>query len=386
MKYPIPSNKPVVDKPTDQAATLCKILRKIPGLAGLTAEIIKPVEAFGLSHDHFHLGNFRLKPDEAIPALLRIPRLNQSGLDPQTALTRQVTAFQRMAECGRTPLFLAHLPLSRALPRGALIVQDLTVESQNPLTGKATCLPQLPNDMPRLAEALVRLHTLTTPTKPDRSPLPDLSDVSDFQTGPLADIKRNLDAICTSSELSKETYSAFQAEWHWLARFATAKLPCEKTAPILVDAHPGNFLIQTQSPGFAYMVDLEKIAYGNPAIDLAHATLYPSCAWDPRCGAVLSPEVVRDFYNHYLNYLPASDRDQLRPWLIPMRRLVWLRSSCFFAIWRQRRRTSHNIWHARSLPPALEGRINSHIDACLAPERVVAIRAEWIESGAAILE
>src|SRR5260370_39921244 len=81
--------------------------------------------------------------------VLRIPRLSQWALAPEDNLAYQEACFRRAAPSGATPHLHAVLPVSAALPRGALLVEAV-----------AGWPPRLPDDMTALAEALARLHAL----------------------------------------------------------------------------------------------------------------------------------------------------------------------------------------------------------------------------------
>src|SRR6185369_4163918 len=87
----------------------------------------------------------------------------------------------------------------------------------------------------------------------------------------------------------------------------------------LADTHPGNFIVD--SSGIAWFVDLEKVHVGSAAIDLAHASLPTSTLWHPDVGRRLAR-------------VGTAAADGLRPWLMPMRRLTWLRTTLFMARWR----------------------------------------------------
>src|SRR5215831_14881205 len=93
----------------------------------------------------------------------------------------------------------------------------------------------------------------------------------------------------------------------------------------LADTHPGNFLVDRD--GVAWFVDLEKVHVGSPAIDLAHATLATSTLWHPDVGKVLSRDETRRFYTQYLEKVGSTQAKALEPWLQPMRRLTWLRTT-----------------------------------------------------------
>ena len=98
----------------------------------------------------------------------------------------------------------------------------------------------------------------------------------------------------------------------------------------LADTHPGNFLVDR---GIAWFVDLEKVHVGSPAIDLAHATFPTSTLWHPDVGKLLTRPKCRASTTH-ISGGSGRAAEALRPWLVPMRRLTWLRTTLFMARWR----------------------------------------------------
>lgn len=84
---------------------------------GVIADDISVLSTKGISHDHWRIGETGL--------VLRIPRMNQWGMEPQEALNYQKTAFQRAAASGHAPDCVETLPPTLALPRGALIVEEI---------------------------------------------------------------------------------------------------------------------------------------------------------------------------------------------------------------------------------------------------------------------
>ena len=56
--------------------------------------------------------------------------------------------------------------------------------------------------------------------------------------------------------------------------------------------------------------------------------------WDPEIATVLDPASVEAFYARYLDRVPAPLAEALGPWLAPLRRLTWLRTTTWCAKWR----------------------------------------------------
>ncbi len=138
---------------------------------------------------------------------------------------------------------------------------------------------------------------------------------------------------------------------------------------IVTDAHPGNFVVTAK--GHAMFVDLEKGAYGSPAIDIAHATLRPSTRWDPDCSAVLSRDEIGRFVRAYFTAIGPAAQQAIRPWLLPMRRLTWLRTTLAFARFRVEGTAS-------SLVPAAAAHAEAVIADSLSPATVAEVRREWL--------
>ena len=129
----------------------------------------------------------------------------------------------------------------------------------------------------------------------------------------------------------------------------------------LADTHPGNFIVTPD--GVAKFVDLEKVHVGSPGIDLAHATLPTSTLWHPDIGKVLTPAEVKAFYAAYLAQIGKKRAATLAPWLLPMRRLTWLRTIMFMARWRVQTRSPRDPSEpGQWSDTGLESRMKQHID------------------------
>jgi hypothetical protein len=114
--------------------------------------------------------------------------------------------------------------------------------------------------------------------------------------------------------------------------------------------------------------------YGSPAIDLAHATLYTSTTWDLEVQAVLSHDEVSGFYRHYHAAVGAGAAGLLRPWLVPARRLTWLRTM----MWAVRLRVLDGR-NELDLDPRLARHIRARLEVFFKPDTVARVRAEWLD-------
>src|SRR6185436_18195862 len=128
---------------------------------------------------------------------------------------------------------------------------------------------------------------------------------------------------------------------------------------------------------------LEKTLYGQPAIDLAHASLYTSTMWDADCAAALAPDAVRAFYVRYLAAVPRDFADRLRPWLEPMRRLTWLRTTTWAVRWsvlsarapgKDGESAATRGWSAEARDPALMVEVRARVADYFGPATSARIR------------
>ena len=288
--------------------------------------------------------------------------------DPSAAglLATQAEAFRHLAPAGRTPKLHDIVEPQPGLPGGALIVDFVE--------GRA---PRLPDDLPALADTLVRLHSL---------PLPAASSTIPRQKNPFLETleavelnaMRFLDKAVPDSGSRAEIAEELRLMRGMALALAQRKQPLSVA---LADTHPGNFIVDMA--GLAWFVDLEKVHVGSPAIDLAHATLATSTLWHPDIGKLLSRDEVQRFYDLYLDKVGKKRAAELQPWLLPMRRLTWLRTTLFMARWRVQTRTSRDPsdpgqWSDAGLEPRMKAHIDAAIDRCFDRDFVRAVRAEWL--------
>lgn len=287
--------------------------------------------------------------------------------DPTAAarLETQAAAFRLLAPSGRTPALHDVLPPREGLPGGALIVDY--VEGQ---------APDLAHDLAAIAETLAVIHRLPLP--PSNSPVPRQENPF-LET--LAAIEVNAARFLDKAVRDMGARAEIAEELRLMRGMALAF--AKRSQPLsvaLADTHPGNFIVTPQ--GIAKFVDLEKVHVGSPAIDLAHATLPTSTLWHPAVGKVLTADEVKSFYAAYLARVGATRAAELAPWLTPMRRLTWLRTTVFMARWRVQTRSPRDPsdpgqWSDAGLEPAMKAHIDARIDHCFDRETIVAIRSEW---------
>jgi hypothetical protein len=329
-------------------------------------EDLIPLVQTGLAHDHVRV--------QGRGVLLRVPKQSQLGLSATVNLTYQAACFERAAPGRHVPGLHAVLLPDETVPLGALLVDEVP--------GRP---PALPDDLPAIMRALASLHALPLPAPSARPPLRDHAD-------PVGETLHEVGlqaAFLDAADLGQDARRMIDEELVWAAEFQLASARPPITL-ISFDAHPGNFLILPS--GTAILVDLEKARYGAAGFDLAHATLYTSTTWDVAVNAVLETRTTADAYGEWLESVPPALADASRPWLLPLRRIMWLWSVTWCAKWRVQSRAaakeakhvadSAEDWSAeisdRALVDHVAGRVADYLDA----GTIAAIRSEWLDDNA----
>lgn len=315
---------------------------------------LEELDADGIAHAHVRV--------RGRGVLVRIPRFSQVAATPRAHLDYQAACFARAAPAGVTPRLERVLDPAPGLPMGGLVVEEI-----------AGRVPDLARDLPALAASLARLHGLPMPVRNQRAPLVDHAD--DPLAGARAHLARQAVVLDDdSAPLAPAARAILRAELAELAPTldALAGVP-QPAALIALDCHPGNFLIEES--GRAVLVDLERVQYGAPASDLAHASVPTSTLWDRRIDVALPRPALEAFYRDYRAALTDARAAELRPWLVPYRRLIFLRSTTWFV--RFLGETRAGRWSAGSLDPAFLSEVARRIGSLLDPARLDAMRAEW---------
>ena len=336
---------------------LLEALRERPRFARLTMEDLEPLPATGTAHGHVRL------PDGLIA---RVAYAYEGDAGAAARLATQAAAFRWLAPSACTPILHDVLPPRTGLPGGALIVDRIVGQ-----------VPVLPRDLGAMAASLAAIHGLEVP--PASSPIPR-------QNNPFVETlevveqnaRRFLDGAVTDPVARAEIDEELDLMRGLVPAFANRPQP---RTIALADTHPGNFIVD--AAGVAWFVDLEKVHVGSPAIDLAHATLPTSTLWHPAVGQVLTQGQVAGFYAHYLARVGTKRAAELEPWLMPMRRLTWLRTTMFMARWRVQTRQLRDPddpgqWSDAGLDPAMKLHLQTRIDQCFDPATIRTIRTEWL--------
>jgi hypothetical protein len=336
-----------------------------PLFSGISESDLERLPDKGLAHDHVRIKSLRVKGRRP---LIRLPRLSQFGLDPVHNLAYQAACFERASQSGHVPFLIDRIEPSDLLPMGALVVAEIEGGSVS-----------LPRDLAGMAECLARVHMLPVPGPDDRPPLASHDD-------PILGVMGFIEAQAPFVEISArdgEAVRLLAEEFAWARAFAAEHAGNHPAGRLcLTDTHPGNFMVERD--GKVYFTDLEKALYGSAAVDLGHATVLTSTLWDIDVQAELTLREIRDFYISYLGYLPPHMADALRPWLLPMRRLAWLRSTTWSCKWYAERHRD------QTEETGLRARIRDHVGKRLAAfvdvGTITRVRAEWNGADRLILE
>ncbi|MGQ0664223.1 MAG: aminoglycoside phosphotransferase family protein [Pseudomonadota bacterium] len=323
-------------------AALARALARLRRFADVTPDELRQLPRKGLAHLHFGIG--------ARGALLRVPYLGVPDLAYEAA------GFRRAHASGRTPRLHATLAPGPGLPFGALVVERVA--------GRP---PRLPADLETIAEALAAIHSLPLPAAEARPPL---ADPADPFAATLARIERNA-AFLGPARVGPRARRQLESELDWAREFArvhASELAATPRALVVTDAHPGNFLVAPARG--AVFVDLEKALYGAPAIDLAHASLWPATGWDRDCARALSPAEIDRFHRAYFRAVGQEAERAIAPFLAPMRRLTWLRTTTAFVRFRAE-------GAAATLAPKAAGHVRRLIAQALAAATIAEIRRRW---------
>ncbi|MBX3498446.1 MAG: aminoglycoside phosphotransferase family protein [Alphaproteobacteria bacterium] len=342
-------------------APLLAALRARPPFAQLSIDDLVPLAATGTAHGHVRI----VPPIDGRRLLARIAYAHPGDAGASARLHRQAAAFRHVEQADVTPRLVELIEPADGLPGGVLIVDAID--------GRP---PHLPHEMALIADTLAALHALPLPA--NDSVLPRLDNPFRATMEVIEDhAARFLDHAVPEPRAR----AGLAEELHALRAMAlTLGRRPQPMALALGDTHPGNFLVD--DAGKAWFVDLEKVHGGSAAIDLAHASLPTSTLWTEAAEQVLSIDELRVFHRRYLERIGGGPASALRPWLLPMRRLTWLRTMVFFCRWRVQTRAPRDPadpgqWSASGMAPAMLAHIDRRIDDCFKADSIHAMRAEW---------
>lgn len=344
-------------------AFLLRELHRVPALADLRESDLAALSSKGTAHGHV-----AILPE--IDGRRLVARIAYAFPDDPAAAARlnvQAEAFRRCAPSGVTPGLFAVVPPGDRLPGGVLIVDRID--------GR---VPHLPNELDLMARSLAAIHAMPVPSQTGAAPLPCHAD-------PVAALLMAIENNATFFDrkaMADDARQALREELDFARGFAgstTRDTPDVVLA--LADTHPGNFLVDAS--GKAWFVDLEKVHYGAAAIDLAHATLETSTRWDRDVNLSLSRDAIVGFYRHYLELAGAARAAGLRAFLLPLRRMTWLRTMAFCARWSVQTDPSYagtepDRWSDLGLSPEMKDHSRATIGCFFRPETIARTRREWL--------
>lgn len=317
---------------------------------------LQPLTDTGLAHWHVRvLGT---------PWLARVPKQSQMGLPAAQNLAYEAACFSRAAASTHTPLLQLMLDPDDALPWGALLVQEVTGTPAH-----------RPEHVPAIMQALAAIHSLPVPPAANRAPL--LCEAPTL-AGMLQQVNAQA-AYLDQSQIASATRLTVLRTLREVTR--DVLLLCAELAPRLIafDAHPGNFLIDSQDR--AMLVDLEKMRYSLPPLDLAHATLYTSTTWDVNASFELSVAQIAAAYQSWIDAM-GERANPYQASFVPLRTLMWLWSVTWCAKWlvecsRPRAQCAGGEdWSQDNSAPTLVAHVHARVTHYLDPSTIARVRAE----------
>ena len=310
----------------------------------------------GLAHHHVRLAGTGV--------IARLPKQSQMGLAAQANLDYQAACFERAGASGHAPRLHGVLPPSVGLPRGGLLVEEIQ-----------GCPARLPHDLPAIARALAAIHSLALPAAARRTPLRDPADSLKSLRDEIETQAFHLESAQLEPRSRKVIASAFARVD---AAMRTLELP--PRCLIAFDAHPGNFIVRAD--GRAVLVDLEKARYGEPPLDLAHATLFTSTTWDVESYAELSVPQVKNAYDVWAQHFKAAAA--WRPWLVPLRAAMWLWAVTWCAKWQAlsggqaAQGADGEDWSRERSDAALVRHVRARVESYLSAYVIAEVDAEFL--------
>lgn len=322
---------------------------------------LEPLKAKGLAHEHVRL--------VGTGWLARIPKQSQMQLAALDNLNYQRACFERASPAGHAPACLRLLVPCVSLPRGALIVQEISGHPAN-----------LPQDLKLMAHSMAALHRIALPPESQCAPLVHASDPLQA----MWDEVNTQAAYLARAGLAPSVAATIQTEMMRFEKLCN-RAPRPLRRLIAFDGHPGNFVIAPVAAQGekAYLVDLEKCRYSYPSFDLAHVTLYTSTTWDIDSHTVLSPEDVLTTYRAWATQVDEALAHDAQRWHLPLRRAMWLWSVTWCAKWRVASRAAATLeqdgedWSAQNLNPVLASHVSERVDHYLSESGVAWVSAEF---------
>lgn len=287
-------------------------------------------------------------------AVARVPRMSHLGLTPRANLIYAAAAFRAAAPSGATPRLHGVARVSAHLPWGALLIDRIS--------GRP---PHLPEDLPAVARALAAIHRLDLPDRRRRflEPADPVAYLVAVARDQLADVRQWLPSA--SAALLDEEFA-----WAETLAGSGAAHPVVRLA--MADTHPGNFRILDD--GSAVLLDVERPVIDSPALDLAHASLPTSLSWDPAVTGTAGRADIVEFHHAWAGAAGKDLAAAVRSWVIPYRRLVWLRTVSWACAWAARNDLARALASEEPAMAGLARRLAKFVD----PAMMETARAGWL--------
>ncbi|MEE2997879.1 MAG: aminoglycoside phosphotransferase family protein [Pseudomonadota bacterium] len=335
-------------------SALYRVLAASAFSEGLEPDDLIPMRLKGLVHAHVRI--------RGTSRILRIPRFGAFGMSPLKNLEYQAACFTRAHPSGHVPALHGTISPQVGIPWGALIISEIE-----------GVIPPVPGGLGAMARALAAIHSLPVPAECNRPPLQSYADPVAATLTVIKAQSGYLDA----AEIAPAARQQIDEELRRANDFVTQSVSHDMPITLVgTDTHPGNFMMQ--SDGHVVFVDLEKMLYGAPAIDLAHATVYTSTMWDPDVAVALNDSDVNSFYNAYFSAMPTELGDRVRPWCGPLRRITWLRTTTWCAKLRVEIEDGA-AWLAGQHDPTYIAAVRQRIDDYFEPETIADILVAFDE-------
>lgn len=336
-------------------ADLSALHRALTGTAfsaGLELDDLIPMRLKGLVHAHVRIRGTK--------RILRIPRFGAFGMSPLENLEYQAACFTRARPSGHVPALHGTISPQVGVPWGALIISEIE-----------GVVPSVPGKLGAIARALAAIHALPVPVERNRPPLQSHVD----PVAATLTVINGQSAYLDAAEIAPAARRQIDEELIRANNFATESLSHDIPITLVgTDTHPGNFMVQPD--GHVVFVDLEKMLYGAPAFDLAHATVYTSTMWDADVAVALNDSDVNSFYDAYFSALPTKLGERVRPWCGPLRRITWLRTTTWCAKLRVEIQQGA-AWSAVQHNPTYIAAVRRRVDDYFDPETISEIRAAF---------
>lgn len=297
--------------------------------------------------------------------IARVPKQSQMGLDPVHNLAYEAACFTRAAASEHTPQLHQTIAPDHDLPWGALLVEEIT--------GSAATAQ---DTVQAVMLSLAALHKLPLPPVNARAPLLDTPEPAQGLLDLINAQAVHLNHAGIDADTRQRVNACLQATRIELP-ICCAGLPKRLIA---FDAHPGNFLIRDN--GQAILVDLEKMRYSFPPLDLAHATLYTSTTWDIQSVFELTTHQVAQAYQVWLSAMGEAGAVYKKA-LVPLREAMWLWSMTWCAQWlsesdqNAKIKPSGQDWSTQHSDAALIAHVRARVQDFLAPRSVQRVQHEF---------